>query len=469
MATPTTKNDEFPLPTKPKITSGRLVLGCLGIALLAIIATIAIPWVLSNRQAAARLKGAVQRVRARGEPLTTVELNDFYVPAKGRPDMTREILEALVICEEAGKSAAAKTLPIVGQGTEPPPRGQPWEQLAEAEKYLEGQQQALFTFDLFAARDVTVRFPVDFSPGIATLLPNTQKIREGSRALSLQFHVHRHKGEIPDAVTSVTSQIALGRALDGEPTMVSQLVRIAVIGGAIKEAQQLMQEAQVSDADLRRLQAQLRKIDSKQVLKNALVGERAMSYTVCLDPQQFAEVQDIRPGLGREIMQRQPQRVFDAAKMLELNLRISEGADESLFKAWEEAQAAEMDIRQIAGSMIGKFYYMYTLLLSPAYTSGVGAFARNAAERDSADSAIAAELYRRKNGKWPARLDDLVPEFLPAVPLDPFTNRPLILKSDGQSCRIYSVGNDSIDQGGNFTGDQKPGSDIGFEVHTPQP
>ncbi|MFN0022194.1 MAG: hypothetical protein ACKVP0_28425 [Pirellulaceae bacterium] len=468
MATPTTKNDEFPLPAKPKITSGRLVLGCLGIALLAVVATIVIPWVLSNRQAAARLKAAVQRVRARGEPLNTVELNEFYVPAKGRPDMTREILEALAICEEAGKSPAAKTLPIVGQGAEPPPRDQPWAQLSEVEKYLAGQQQAFATFDQFPARDGTVRFPVDFTPGIATLLPNTQQIREGARALSLQFHVHRHKGEIAEAVNCIIAHLALSRALDGEPIMVSQLVRIAVVGMAIREIGQLMQEAQVSDADLRRLQAQLRKIDSKQGLKNALVGERAISYTVCLDPKQFSDVQEIRPGLGREIMQRQPQRVFDAAKMLELNLRISEGADESLFKAWEEAQAAEDDIHKIAGNMIGKFYYMYTLLLSPAYTSGVGAFARNAAERDSADSAVAAELYRRKNGKWPARLDDLVPEFLPAVPIDPFTNRPLILKSDGRSCRIYSVGNDSTDQGGNFTGDQKPGSDVGFEVHAPQ-
>ena len=123
MATLATDNPEFPLPARPKISSGRLVLGCLGMALLCVVAAVAIPWMLSSRQAAARLHAAVQRVKGRGEPLTSPELNDFYVPAKGRPDMTRELMAALLICEAAGKSPAAASLPMVGQGAEPPPRG----------------------------------------------------------------------------------------------------------------------------------------------------------------------------------------------------------------------------------------------------------------------------------------------------------------------------------------------------------
>lgn len=464
MANNQPKTEEIPLPATPKISSGRLVLGCLGMALLAVVAAIAIPWVVSNRQANARLNAAVQRVKARGEPLTTVELNDFYAAAQGRPDMTKELMEALALCEIAGNSAEAKTLPIAGEGTAPPPRGEAWEQLAEVEKYLSSQQQALDTLHEFARRDGTVRFPIDFTPGIATLLPETQRLRGGARSLALQFHVHRHHGEISEAVSTIIAQLALAGALDNEPTLVSQLVRIAVTGMAIGEAQQLVREAQVTDADLRRLQTQLRKIDSRQGLKNALAGERAICYTVCLDPGQFMDVQPTPPGIERQILQRQPKRVFDAAKMLELNLKITEGADESLFKARQEALAAEQEIRDLGGNFVGKIYYMYTLLLTPAYTSAIDACARSAAERDSADAAIAAELYRRKNGKWPARLDDLVPEFLPSVPTDPFTNRPLILKTGADSCKVYSAGRDGSDDGGILTNDMKPGTDVGFEV-----
>ena len=113
---------------------------------------------------------------------------------------------------------------------------------------------------------------------------------------------------------------------------------------------------------------------------------------------------------------------------------------------------------------MGRFYYMYTLMLLPAYSQAAAAFARNAAERDSADGAIAAELYRRQHGKWPAKLDDLVPEFLPAVPTDPFSNLPLFLKTSAESCKVYSVGPDGVDHGGNLVGYLQPGSDIGFEM-----
>ncbi|MGI8978155.1 MAG: hypothetical protein ACR2FY_02905 [Pirellulaceae bacterium] len=459
-----TENPEFPLLAKPKISSGRLVLGCLGMAFITVVAAVAIPWMISNRQAAARLNAAIQRVKARGEPLTSAGLNEFYAPAKGRPDMTKELMAALAICEAASKTPVAPSLPIVGRGAEPPPRGQAWDQLAEVEKYLAVQQKALDTFHEFARRNGTARYPVDFTPGVATLLPETQRTREGSRALSLQFHVHRHKGEIAGAIDCIIAQIALAGALEPEPTLVSQLVRIAVTGVAIAETQQLVREAHVPDADLRRLQAQLRKIDSKVGLKNALVGERAISYTTCLDPQQMAELNGPNQGFADELAKRQPKRILDAAKMLEMNLQIAEGADESLFKAQQEAAAAENEIRALAGSLIGKLSYMYTLLLSPAYSQAVGAFARSAAQRDCADAAIAAELYRRKHGQWPARLEDLVPEFLPAAPIDPFTNTALVMKSSGESCKVYSTGPDVADNGGNLTNDQKAGTDIGFEM-----
>jgi hypothetical protein len=465
MSTPKPAPEEFPLPARPRISSGRLVMGCLGVTLLVLVAAVAVPWLISNRQATAKLNAAVQRVKARGEPLTTAELNDFYQPVKGRPDMTKELMKALAICEAARIQPVAQSLPIIGQGADPPPRGQTWVQLAEVEKYLAGLQEAIGTFHEVARRDGTARFPVDFNPGIATLLPETQKVRDGARALSLQFHVHLHKDEISQANDCILAQFALARSLEREPTLVSQLVQLAIHGVALGNAQALVQQADVSDADLLRLQAFLRKLDLQASLKSGLVGERTISYSACINPQQMAEVMGApQQGVARQIAERQPKRIFDAAKMLELNLRVTEGADDSIFKARKEALAAEDELRDLAGNLVGKLYYTMTLLLTPAYSSAVTAFARTAAARDSADAAIAAELYRRKHGKWPAKLDELVPEFLPVVPTDPFTNRPLVMKASEASFKVYSLGPDGMDNGGNLTNDQKPGTDMGFEM-----
>ena len=52
---------------------------------------------------------------------------------------------------------------------------------------------------------------------------------------------------------------------------------------------------------------------------------------------------------------------------------------------------------------------------------------RTMAERRATAVSLAAQLYRADHGQWPARLAELVPAYLPAVPADPFHDdgRPL--------------------------------------------
>lgn len=409
---------DLPLSTKPNRRPGRYIAGCLVVTLVMLAAVVVIPWILVNR----RLGAAVKRVRARGEPLTTVELNDFYQPAKGRPDMTRQLLDALAICETAGRDPSAKALPFVGQGIAPPPRGKTWEQLGETEAFLAPQQEAIKIFHALARREGTVRFPVDFKIGATTPLPHTQSLRCAARAVSLQFHVHLHKGQVSAAVDCILVQLALARALDQEPTFVSQQVRLVFIGTGLDNAQQLVRQAEVSDADLRRLQAYLRKIDFQGGLKAGLAGERTFGYAACAES---------------------PWRLSDAAKLLEMNLDIAEGADESLFAARQAAHASENELQQL--SPPGNSLYILSLLSSPAYTFSVNAFGRPAAARDCADAAIAAELFRRQHGKWPAQLEDLVPESLPAIATDPFANLPLLMNASPESFKVYCAGSDGFE------------------------
>jgi hypothetical protein len=46
---------------------------------------------------------------------------------------------------------------------------------------------------------------------------------------------------------------------------------------------------------------------------------------------------------------------------------------------------------------------------------------RRLAERRVGATALAVRLYRAEHHSWPARLDDLCPDFLPTVPIDPFS------------------------------------------------
>ncbi|MEI6377799.1 MAG: hypothetical protein WCO97_11450, partial [bacterium] len=68
---------------------------------------------------------------------------------------------------------------------------------------------------------------------------------------------------------------------------------------------------------------------------------------------------------------------------------------------------------------------------------------------ESTRTACAVERYRLVNKRLPASLGDLVPAFLPAVPNDPITGRPLLYKpkEDGAFV-VYGVGWNQIDDGG---------------------
>jgi hypothetical protein len=59
---------------------------------------------------------------------------------------------------------------------------------------------------------------------------------------------------------------------------------------------------------------------------------------------------------------------------------------------------------------------------------------------------IACQRYERRNGLLPAKLDDLVPEFIEAVPKDPFDGQPLRYSAERRI--IWSVGKNLKDDGG---------------------
>jgi hypothetical protein len=83
----------------------------------------------------------------------------------------------------------------------------------------------------------------------------------------------------------------------------------------------------------------------------------------------------------------------------------------------------------------------------PAYTKTADyCFAVTAALRVAA-AGLAVERFRRLKGQWPARLDQLVADFIKSVPLDPFTGDPLTGVQRPESLVVYCLAA-RPDQGG---------------------
>jgi hypothetical protein len=61
---------------------------------------------------------------------------------------------------------------------------------------------------------------------------------------------------------------------------------------------------------------------------------------------------------------------------------------------------------------------------------------------------LALQERRQRRGRYPAKLEDLVPHMLAEIPQDPFSAGPFVYRRRGDSYLLYSVGPDGKDDGG---------------------
>lgn len=143
-------------------------------------------------------------------------------------------------------------------------------------------------------------------------------------------------------------------------------------------------------------------------------------------------------------------------------LRIAEnvGTGELRKLIYDNPKRPALTGRQFQPSQINRIYVLEQCILP---------FLELEARCRSAITALAIERYRARHRQTlPSRLEYLVPEFLEAVPVDPFDEQPIKFKQIGSSYRIYSVGIDGDDDGGLigqnvFAGSPPvPDGDIGF-------
>ena len=64
--------------------------------------------------------------------------------------------------------------------------------------------------------------------------------------------------------------------------------------------------------------------------------------------------------------------------------------------------------------------------------------------------ALAVETYRERTGAYPDALAQLVPQYLPQIPLDYSTGQPLRYKVRDGLPLLYGLGKDGVDDSGDW-------------------
>jgi len=79
--------------------------------------------------------------------------------------------------------------------------------------------------------------------------------------------------------------------------------------------------------------------------------------------------------------------------------------------------------------------------------------ARDVAAMRAAAMVVAVERYRLAHGgAYPASADELVPQFITSLPIDPYSGKPMRFLASANDYTVYSIGPDRTDNNGAITG-----------------
>jgi hypothetical protein len=432
-----------------------LLLGAGGFLVLLLL-VVAGAWIGSQR----RLSAEWDQLRQRGEPASVAEIEAYYKVPRGKRDTTHLWLTAFAPLDTPQFQADGKDLPFIGPGDDSVPLpGESWPQLSAAEQFLSKYRRSLDAMHQAAREGGHARFPTRFADGISMLLPHAQQIRAGARLLALETVVSAHRRQ-PDAVMeSVTTMFAAARSLEQEPILVCQLVRMALSGMARARIAWLLSADILDDEQLQALDAELATSDYHQPLRRALMGERVIGL------QAFANPRSLGPDFPNAPLGLTPSS--DQTMYLQIMSQMISAADSAGPARKQAIDRIDTRLKQLAGNNGAKLRYPITLLMVPALSAFGEAGSRNEAERDATRTALAIERFRHREGRLPAKIDQLVPNYLGAPLIDPFDGAALRYRADAAEYLVYSVGSNGVDDGG-VTQPPAPPADIVVRVRISQ-
>lgn len=404
-----------------------------------------------------RLAGeAIAKARAAGDPVDLEAMNAFYPTSPAIDEATGHWLRATEIVGDPAFNSSTKGIPLF-DGTRTVDEEEilrPGD-LERVTPFLDRYREAIDEVHAARRAGSVARFPLDFRDGIAMLIPHVQNLRSVNRLLELDLEVRLAQGDAEGAVEDLLSLIATSESLKNEPILVSQLVRIACLGVAVSALERTLARQEFSDEQLARIQQALARQQLHDSLKRALRGEQFFLIRVT---QTNASTGDPAADWAQAL----PFRGADMAKGMELWRDVIDASDEGMLEALTATQEMEEEIDAVSKSM-DRFRYPTTVLLFPAVDASTKAFLRGEANVRLAETGVACERYRLAHDRLPAKLDDLVPEFLPVVSLDPFDGQPLRYRTADTGALLYSLGVDQLDDGGL---EDPVDGDLTFELQT---
>jgi hypothetical protein len=383
--------------------------------------------------AGARLNRRLAALQAAGYPTTLAELAEYNKLPAGTPNAAGVYVGAF----------AAYVPPLDGAnvphlGTAPlPDRGKPLpEAMAQAISQCLTSNQVCLSLLHEAAGIRDCDHGWDWRQS-ATGMPQFADVRHCAQLLALGAIYYSHTGDPNAAARCIEDGLRLADSLRREPAIISYLVRIACDGLALGNLDRSLNAATFTDGQLAELDKALAATADTLDLTPPMITERCIMIETCRDPSLAAGTGQgtgprILPGMTR-------MGISDTLNYMGDCIEASKLPPTERLAGFRAAAKKLDDL---------PFLHILIKTLAPATSRVAELDLRAHVHLDLARTALAIERHRLATGKVPERLEDLVPQYLKDVPVDPFDGRPIRYKRTEPGYRLYSILGDGQDNGG---------------------
>ena len=341
---------------------------------------------------------------------------------------------------------------------------------------------------------------------ISAMQPALQPYREAGRALAARAMLRLNDGRVDDAWQDLLVCHRLARLVAEGPTFEDYVAGIALDSIGFSAEQGMLQQTQLSAAEAEKMRSDLDRLPTMpRVVDEVDIGERSdyLDSVGCVvrdgagglntlaqyadSPEQKAYARSVCDAAAAgpidwdsilRLGNARCDRIVDAMRRstraerkaiydnIDLQIRKNTAEMQRILKTGLDKSP---DQRKVASEALGDVLCGLSLL------SGLRAAPevedRGLTRFDLTKLAFALAAYRADHGAYPAKLADLTPKYVAAIPKDRFTDGDLHYSLQDGGYLLYSVGQNGKDDGGKGVEDRKEGSepwdDIAVRISKP--
>ncbi len=346
------------------------------------------------------------------------------------------------------------------------------------DKWITGNKEA---FDLVIAASqkpyywMTYKNKDPNSGMIGVLFPNLSGFRDLARLLSWRARLSAEQGRFEDSFNDLTVCYRFGRHIrQGNKSLIEQLVGIAIEAISVQTLRDILGVHQIDSSALKALQENLERAVANEDFVINFTSEKLFIYDGiqrCFTDgafgshlylprlmslgDSFSETEPdfawyklfvapfVVPKIAFHVLFTHPDKVKTRQMVDSLYNYYDNIAHKTPAQIHSDKIDSEKEFMKIVkGNLLLE-------ILAPAVGRVVETGYRNKTDVQATVAIIALQRYKEDKGQYPDSLNDLIAAgFLKELPIDPWSDKPLIYRKTDAGFTLYSVGLNFKDDGG---------------------